>query len=127
MPHKCTRCGAIYDDTAQELITRGCKCGSRVFLFLRSDYAGTKEKTVEVLKEKELPKEDLEWFDREFSQKLSRENKIVSLDVENISRIQEGKFQLNIQSLMKGEPVIIKAKDGVYYIDLEYAMKPRKH
>jgi len=126
MPHKCTRCGQIYDDKAQELITNGCKCGSRVFLFLRKDYAETEEKTVQMLKEKDLPKKDLEWLDREFNRKLETENQIMTLDIENVARIEEGKFELNIQSLMRGEPVIVKAKDGVYYIDIEYAMRPRK-
>ena len=126
MPHKCTRCGQIYDDKAQQLITDGCTCGSRVFLFLRPDYAGTKDKTVEVLKEKQLTRQDMEWLDREFNKKLEKENRILTLDVENVSRIDEGKFELNLQSLMKGEPIIIKAKNGVYYIDIEYAMRPKR-
>lgn len=126
MPHKCTRCGLIYDDDAQELITNGCKCGSRVFLFLRSDYAGSKDKTVEVLKEKKLDKQDLEWLDNEFNKRLEKENKVFSLDIENVSRVAEGKFELNIQSLMKGEPIVIRAKNGVYYIDIDYAMRPKQ-
>ncbi|MCX6695502.1 MAG: Zn-ribbon containing protein [Candidatus Altiarchaeota archaeon] len=126
MPHKCTRCSRIYDDKAEELVTSGCECGSRVFLYLRPDYAGTKEKTVEFLKEHELPRQDLEWLDREFNRKLEVENTIITLDVENVTRIGEGKFELNLKSLMSGEPIVIKAKDGVYYIDIEYAMKPKR-
>jgi predicted nucleic acid-binding Zn-ribbon protein len=125
MPHKCTRCGQVYDDKAQEQLTSGCKCGSRVFFYLRPDYAGSKEKTVELLKEKTLDKKDLEWLDKEFNKKLQVNNEIITLDIENVSRIDEGKFELDLQSLMRGEPIIIKAKDGVYYIDIDYAMRPK--
>ena len=48
MPHKCARCASIYDDKAPELIS-GCGCGSRVFLYLRADFAGTKQETIKVL------------------------------------------------------------------------------
>lgn len=125
MPHKCARCSKIFEDTSSEL-TDGCQCGSKVFLYLRPDYAGTEEETIEVLKEKEISKKDLQWLDEEFTDKIKKENKTIRLDLENVLRIGEGKFQLDVRSLMKGEPVVIKAEEGVYYIDIKYAMKPKK-
>jgi uncharacterized protein len=126
MPHKCARCSSIYEDGSSQL-KDGCSCGSKVFLYLRADFAGTKEKTMEVLREKEISQKDLDWLDEQFSDRLKKQGrKTVSLDLENVLRVDEGKFNLDLQSLMRGEPVVIKAEEGVYYIDIAYAMKPKR-
>jgi len=125
MPHKCARCSTIYEDKAPQIID-GCSCGSRVFLYLRADFAGTEDQTIEVLKQEEVSEKDLDWLDDEFSDKLKRQGKTIRLDLENVARLSPGKFRLDLQSLMRGEPVVIKAKEGVYYIDLGYSMKPKK-
>ena len=125
MPHKCARCSTIFEDNARQLIS-GCDCGSRVFLYLRADYAGSKEQTIEVLKEKAVDERDLAWLDKEFSKKVGPDKKTISLDIENVLRLDEGKFHLDLARLMSGEPVVIKASEGVYYIDLQYSMKLKK-
>ena len=125
MPHKCARCSKIYEDNAAELIA-GCDCGSKVFLYLRADYAGNEEETIRVLEEKKLSESDLKWLDDEFRDHLRDGEKTVSLDIENVLRVGEGKFQLDLRSLMRGEPIVIKAAEGVYYIDIQYGMKPKK-
>jgi uncharacterized protein len=124
MPHKCARCSKIIDDGAGELID-GCGCGSKVFLYLRQDFAGSKDDTIKVLKEREIDQRDLEWLDSEFKNKINQ-NKAVSLDIENVLREDEGKFHIDIQRLMGGEPVVIKASEGVYYIDLPYGMRKKR-
>jgi len=125
MPHKCARCSKIYEDKAPELID-GCGCGSKVFLYLRGDYAGSREETIRVLKDKQITEGDLKWLDKEFGGRLKRDEKAISLDIENVLRLDEGKFRLDLQSLMRGEPVVIKAAEGVYYIDIQYGMKPKR-
>ncbi len=124
MPHKCARCSAIYEDKAPELIS-GCGCGSRVFLYLRADFAGSKQDTIRVLEEKKVSDKDLEWLDSQF-RTSAKEKKPISLDIENVLRLDEGKYELDLKRLMKGEPVVIKAGEGVYYIDIQYGMKPKK-
>jgi predicted nucleic acid-binding Zn-ribbon protein len=124
MPHKCARCSSIYEDKAPELIT-GCGCGSKVFLYLRADYAGTKDRTVKVLEERKVSERDLEWLDSQFKNKVS-DNKPVSLDIENVLRLDEGKYEIDLKRLMRGDPVVIKAAEGVYYIDIQYGMRPKK-
>lgn len=119
MSHKCTKCGVIYEDGSRELLD-GCSCGSRVFLYMKGP--GAKE----ALAEQEIREKDLEWLDREFSDKLEREGRTISIDIGNVVRLSEGKFNLDLHSLMKGDPIVIKAKDGVYYIDIEYAMKQKR-
>ena len=125
MPHKCARCSAIYEDKSPELAS-GCGCGSKVFLYLRADYAPTKQETIKVLEERKVSERDLEWLDNEFRDGLKDAVKTVSLDIENVLRIDEGKFELDIKSLMRGEPVVIKASEGVYYIDIQHGMMRKK-
>jgi uncharacterized protein len=124
MPHKCARCSKIHEDKAPELAA-GCGCGSRVFLYLRPDFAGSREETIRVLEEKKVSEHDLEWLDNEFRDRLAAK-RTVSLDIENVLRLDEGKFEIDVKSLMAGEPVVIKASEGVYYIDLQYSMRPLK-
>jgi len=126
MPHKCARCQKIYDDNAIELMN-GCSCGSRVFLYLRKR-KGEKgeEEAINELKGKEISKSDLDWIERRFGKELERGEKVISLDIENLLQLDEGKFRLDISSLMRGEPLVMKSKNGVYYIDIAYAMKKKK-
>ena len=125
MPHKCARCGNIYGDGSPELMD-GCSCGARVFLYIRENQGVTKERALEELKNREISESDIEWLDREFGDKLENSKKTIHLDVENMERLEEGKFKLDIASLMSGKPVVIKAEEGVYYIDIPHAMKPKE-
>lgn len=125
MPHKCARCGEIYEDGSPEIIT-GCKCGARVFLYLKGELGVKKEELIKKLKEREIYQSDFEWLEKEFGDRLEREKKTIHLDIETLERLDEGKFKLDIASLMKGKPVVIKAKEGVYYIDIPYAFKKKE-
>lgn len=117
MPHKCARCDRVYSDTATELIS-GCACGSRVFLFMKGKD--------EEFKDQKLATEDLDWIEKRLKTNQERgKDKTLHLDVENLLRVEKGKYRLNIASLMKGDPLVIKARDGVYYIDIPYSMKQK--
>jgi uncharacterized protein len=124
MPHKCSRCHAIYDDGSPEIL-EGCGCGSRVFLYLRPDYAGTPEETIRVLEARDVGRAGLDWLDAEFKNEFCEKRKTLSLDIENVLQRDEGKYELNIKSLMKGEPIVIKASEGVYYIDIKHGMRKK--
>lgn len=123
MPHKCARCGKIYEENSQELVN-GCTCGARVFLYLREKPGVKRDALLEHLKK--IKESDIEWLDREFGDRLEKSGKTIHLDVENLERLGEGRFRLDIASLMSGKPIVVKAKNGVYYIDIPYAMKPKK-
>lgn len=86
----------------------------------------TTEETINELRRRKIRESDIEWLDREFSDKLARDTGTIHLDVENLIRLGEGKFRLDIASLMSGKPIVVKAKEGVYYIDIPYSMKPKK-
>ena len=126
MPHKCVRCGKIYTGKSNEPF-RGCTCGSRVFLYLRADNTKANEESVKILESKKVHEKDIEWIDREFGDILAKSEGTIHLDIENVARINEGKFQFDLESLLSGQPIVIKARDGVYYIDIPYAMRPKKN
>ena len=67
---------------------------------------------------------DIEWLDREFTDR-EKEDKPVYFDVETVQRIDEGKFKLDVGSLMSGKPYVVKAEEGVYYIHVPSAMKKK--
>lgn len=104
----------------------GCTCGARVFLFLRRIEGRSEEEIIEELRSQELEKSDIEWLDKKLGRKLEKEDKTVHLDVENLLRLGKGKYRLNVASLMKGEPLVFKVRDGVYYIDIPYSMRQKK-
>ncbi len=126
MPHKCARCGKIYDDDSPELID-GCSCGARVFLYLKEKPGRNEEDTVKELKLREMVADDFKRLDREFGIDLKRTGRTIHLDLENLQQIDKGRYRIDIKSLMKGDPLIMKVGEGVYYIDIIDAMsKGRK-
>jgi hypothetical protein len=125
MPHKCARCEKVYADNAPELIS-GCVCGAKVFLFMKKRDDASDADAVEDLKKKKLVPEDLDWIESRLSKGgRGGGDKTLHLDIENLLRVSKGKYRINISSLMKGDPLVIKVRDGVYYIDIPYAMKPK--
>ncbi|MDP2717460.1 MAG: Zn-ribbon containing protein, partial [Candidatus Micrarchaeota archaeon] len=97
MPHQCVRCNTVYPNNSPELM-RGCTCGSRVFLFLRSG--------ADAPKAEEKP--DMRWIEDELA--FLSKDKPVSVDidgVENLRILEKGSYELDLPSLMKGEPLVI--------------------
>ena len=114
MPHKCVRCGQTFDNQSMKLLT-GCDCGSRVFLFLRDDQVA-EQKEGETA---EKPTPDLGWLEEELS--FLAKEKPVSIDldaVENLRILEQGSYELDLQSLMQGEPLVVKSDKGIYYIKM---------
>jgi len=104
----------------------GCSCGARVFLYLRERPGVTREKTIEELKSSNIEERDIEFLHEKFANKLKDSKGTISLDIENLLRISDGKYILDIASLMRGDPIVIKEREGVYHIDIPYSMKKKE-
>jgi predicted nucleic acid-binding Zn-ribbon protein len=124
MPHKCIHCNKVYEDNAKELIS-GCGCGGRVFLFLKEKKEEDSKDAAEELRKSTLEEEDMEWLNKKLGKELRGSEKTISFDVENLLRLGKGKYRLNLASLMRGDPLVVKVKDGVYYIDIPYSMRKK--
>jgi len=105
MKHKCVRCNMIYDEGDYALL-KGCGCGSKVFVLFSDEQA------------KEVEEMDIEWIEKELLGLVERTNMPLTLDVENVKILEQGVFELNIQSLIKN-PVVVKDQHGVYYIKIK--------
>ncbi len=113
MPHQCLHCGAIYDDTSTAIL-KGCpKCHHKLFLYIKKlpkeeEITLTKKEKKEVVKQvKSILGEEPE--------------KPVILNLENIKVLKEGKYEIDINQLLKKEkPLIVKIEKGTYIIDITY-------
>ena len=120
MPHQCTKCGKVYPDASNELLS-GCICSSKFFYYIRQ------EKFEQLQDEKEQILEELEKVDKEQIEKDIREltgldkkpDEPVILDLESVRVIKPGKFEIDIVNLFsKNRPLIYKLEEGKYVIDL---------
>jgi predicted nucleic acid-binding Zn-ribbon protein len=122
------RCGKVYVNNSPELL-KGCGCGSRVFVFLRDDQVTLKELESSGITPSEeqrskaaeegVDAKELAWLEEELAP-LAVE-KPVSIDydaAENLRVLEEGAYELNVSSLMRGDPLVVKSEKGVYYIRL---------
>ncbi|MEM3059932.1 MAG: Zn-ribbon containing protein [Candidatus Anstonellales archaeon] len=100
--HKCLRCGKLIKNI--EEAEEGCRCGSKVFLF-----QGKKE--IDDVG-------DAEWIEKELTKRFGTDGHAIVLDLENVRMKSRGVFELNINSLMKNDPIVVKDTNGVYYIKL---------
>ncbi len=148
MPYKCTVCGKIYLEGSDELkgIMRkgGCECGKKFLMYIRGvrdqDFGGL-DSSKPVFESKVVVRDDskvveepliarvedkksLNWLDREFL-RMREEGKSLNLGIETIRILEEGKYEIDVASLMRGKPIIVQTEEGVYFIDLAHAMRKK--
>ncbi len=113
MPHQCLGCDKIYDNTS-EAILKGCPaCGRKAFLYLKS--LPSKSEEIELTKESK----DIILKELEEVVDLDKTDMPIILKLENIRIISPGKYELDINQLMKKEkPIIYKVQEGTYVIDI---------
>ncbi|OIO24351.1 hypothetical protein AUJ65_01360 [Candidatus Micrarchaeota archaeon CG1_02_51_15] len=121
MPHKCVRCGKTLENGSPEL-AKGCECGSRIFLYLRSTPSinvprkqAAPEQTIPI----EIKTPSLQWLEEKL-QSLTAEQP-VSIEpeaVENIRMLGQGTYEIDLKSIMGGNPIVIKTHNGVYFIKM---------
>ncbi|MEM5777032.1 MAG: Zn-ribbon containing protein [Candidatus Aenigmatarchaeota archaeon] len=113
MSHKCLRCGKIYEDNDPQVIN-GCICGS-IFFFYIKDKAHV-EKFEEIEKTLDIQKTTLESeLEREFIKTIAGEN---HFGVETIKNPIDGVYEINLDALMKKQPLVILKQGRTYLIHL---------
>lgn len=122
MPHQCVRCGHLYEDGSQELLS-GCECGGRFFFYIRKkQLEETKKITVNLTpdEKKQIEKDVLDIVG------TSDMDQPVILDLENIRVLKPGKYELDIVELFKNKPLVYKMGEGTYVIDLASSFEEGK-
>ncbi len=122
MPHQCVRCSTFYDDGATEII-KGCKCGGKLFFYVKKEKLEQAQKVAEETKLSPQEKEQIEKDVFELvGSEVDRDEPVV-LDLEAIRVLKPGKYELDLVHLFKGEPLIFKLEEGRYMIDLVESFK----
>ena len=122
MPHQCVRCNTFYDDGATEII-KGCKCGGKLFFYIRKEKL---EQAQKIAKEVKLTPKEKEQIEQDVFELVGSEidkDEPVVLDLEAIRVLKPGKYELDLVHLFKGEPLIFKLEEGRYMIDLVESFK----
>lgn len=122
MPHQCVRCGSIYDDTAQEIL-KGCKCGGKLFFYIKQDrLKQLEEETVK------LTNNEKKQIEKDVYDIIGQEQVVepVVLDLESIRILKPGKYELDLVHLFKKQPLVYKLAEGKYIIDLPETFKQER-
>jgi len=120
MPHQCVRCNTFYDDGANEILN-GCKCGARLFFYIKKEKLEQLKNVAVNLTKEEKHQIEKDVFDLVGSE--IDEEKPVVLDIESIRILKPGKYELDLVHLFKKDPIVIKVGDGKYMIDLPATIK----
>lgn len=145
--HKCVRCGNTFEDNDDNIL-RGCtSCGGIFFVYVKDGISATLDAVKEELKkkdttlEKELEKHIKKRKAVKKKKKATKEkpakttekdltkkqvitigNKRYAIEdmfgIETVRVPRKGVYEINIDALMKNEPVIIMERGSVYFIHL---------
>ncbi|MBI4143912.1 hypothetical protein HY486_01560 [Candidatus Woesearchaeota archaeon] len=120
MPHQCVRCANIYDDGAQEIL-KGCKCGARLFFFIRKEKLEQARRVVET----QLSTDQKVQIEEDVREMIGADSKDVPvvLDFECVRVLSPGKYEIDLVRLFKGGPLVFKLEEGKYMIDLPETFK----
>ncbi len=122
MPHQCVRCNKFYEDGDKAILT-GCSCGGKLFFYIKKEKLEKLKKQEFAAKLSTEQKTELEKdvFDL-VGQDWNKDDPVV-LDFESIRVLQPGKYELDLVSLFKKKPLIVKLSEGKYMIDLPNTFK----
>ena len=120
MPHQCVRCGVFYDDGSKEIL-KGCKCGGRLFFFVKKEKLEEMRKAQYDLTKTEKKQIEKDVFDLIGIADIDKQP--VVLDFESIRILKPGKYELDLVNLFKDRPLVYKLDEGKYMIDLPESFK----
>jgi predicted nucleic acid-binding Zn-ribbon protein len=122
MPHQCVRCGNFFDDGAAEIL-KGCKCGGKLFFYIRKEKL---EKAKQVAKQAKLSEKEKTQIEEDAFNLVGVDKEKgdpIILDLESIKIKKPGQYELDLVHLFKGDPLIFKLEDGKYMIDVVESFK----
>jgi predicted nucleic acid-binding Zn-ribbon protein len=122
MPHQCVRCNTFYNDGSLDIL-KGCKCGSKLFFFVKEEYLEKAKKATAKLTPEQKVQIEEDVYDLIGAEK---ENEPVVLDFESVRVTEPGKFELDLVQLFNKEyPVVFKLEEGKYMIDIPETFQRR--
>jgi predicted nucleic acid-binding Zn-ribbon protein len=94
----------------------GCACGSKLFLYLRTPKLQVKRS--------QLPKnlDGLEEDIRRILGERTNPDQPISISIENLRLGRNGIYNIDLESVLRGDPIILRDPMGVYFLDLNTIM-----
>ena len=145
MPHRCTKCGAVFDDGDSVILTGCPECKWNKFLYVRAEEVSPSvENSIpevrsaadwnieERIKEKEKEDESidsvLEDIDRVLDSDDVNKKELNPDRVDSIRILDAGSYELNLGSIMEKEEIVVGIKEeGQYAIDLPMMLQQSKN
>ena len=142
MPHKCTRCESVFRDGAA-IILNGCpKCGWNKFFYVRDETS-----VPAPLEKTETPAGSLppaaSKFIKEIDELMGKtspaqpelkkekeetKSEEIGERVESVRILSPGSYELNLDSIMKRDEIVMALKeDGTYIVHLPSVFQKKKH
>jgi len=126
MPHKCTRCGRVYEDGDVQIL-KGCAfCGGKKFYYINKNIdTNSNEKIRDLISNIQL--DNLDTLNKiERINKKNFKNAVDDREIESIKVVDDGLYQLDLDILMRRDEIIIEEKDGSYALHVPSLFKYKK-
>lgn len=136
MPHRCTKCGAVFEDGDSVILTGCPECRWNKFLYVKAEEVTVKPEAVpeeedsqpttiwdieERIEKKKEPSIDsvLEEIDRALESDDVKNKDLNPDRVDSIRILDAGSYELNLGSIMEKDEIVVGIKEeGQYAIDL---------
>ncbi|MCO5381713.1 MAG: Zn-ribbon domain-containing protein [Methanosarcina barkeri] len=139
MPHRCTRCGTIFED-GDTVVLSGCpNCGWNKFLYVKKESEGSENQGRPALGEQKLDLESsLDEVVRNIDEALASEqenrNKEPEAEgktdedrVESVRILGPGSYELNLDSLLERKELVMAIREeGSYALHLPSVFNQQK-
>ncbi len=139
MPHRCTRCGTIFED-GDSVVLSGCpNCGWNKFLYVKKESEGSENQGRPVLEEQKLDLESsLEEVVRNIDEALASEQENIKQEpdveektegerVESVRILGPGSYELNLDSLLERKELVMAIREeGSYALHLPSVFNQQK-
>lgn len=139
MPHRCTRCGTIFED-GDSVILSGCpSCGWNKFLYVKKESEGLENQGRAALEDQKLDleasldevvrniDEALASEEKDREQSSENENKTEEDRVESVRILGPGSYELNLDSLLERKELVMAIREeGSYALHLPSVFNQQK-
>ena len=139
MPHRCTRCGTIFED-GDSVVLSGCpNCGWNKFLYVKIEPEGLENQGRPALEEQKLDleasldevvrniDEALASEEEDRGQQSENENKTEGDRVESVRILGPGSYELNLDSLLERRELVMAIREeGSYALHLPSVFNQQK-
>jgi predicted nucleic acid-binding Zn-ribbon protein len=140
MPHRCTRCGTIFEDGAPVILSGCPNCGWNKFLYVKKEPEGSETRARPTLEEQQLDLESsLDEVVRNIDEALASEKKNEKQEstekereseeerVESVRILGPGSYEVNLDSLLERKELVMAIREeGSYALHLPSVFKQQK-